>query len=256
MPNHAAYTAADVEDAQRGHPSVDLAPYANSRGLEPMGQVLVGHFGGLNPLWPDYVFNVLRGELVAGRLGTLQHELDEVDLGDDGEPRQSGTYFGRRSNAQPGLRSLIGLRKEAPNEPFAAQAMWLPTTSVKLLVPEAAVFPRLLLKTKEHMAWSDKALATAPSFAMATSDWISAELRQAVAAAVGPTLQGLGATFARVELAHGALGLRVDGYRRDPADLDHLVAATAAMADALAEVARPWWAPAPFEQPLGAFDAG
>ncbi|MBI4884770.1 MAG: hypothetical protein HY826_12035, partial [Actinobacteria bacterium] len=33
-------------------------------------------------------------------------------------------------------------------------------------------------------------------------------------------------------------------------------AATAAMADALAEVARPWWAPAPFEQPLGAFDAG
>ncbi len=116
-----------------------------------MGQALVGHFGGLNPLCPDYVFNVVRGELVPGRFGTVQHE---VELGDDGEPRQSGS--------------------------------------------------------------------------------------DAVVASVGTILQTLGTAFARLELANGALGLRVDGFRADPADLDRLVAATGAIADALAEVARPW----------------
>jgi hypothetical protein len=55
-------------------------------------------------------------------------------------------------------------------------------------------------------------------------------------------------------VAHGAVGLTVDGYRHDPADLDRLVAITGAVAQALAEVARPWWAPAPFDQPWGAFD--
>lgn len=256
MPSHAAYTAADVEDARRGHPAVDLSPYARAHGLEPLGNALVGHFGGLNPLWPDYVFNVMRGELVAGRFGTVQHELDEVELDDGGDPRQGGTYYGQRSNAKPGLRNLIGLKKTPPNEPFAAQAMWLPATGVKLLVPEAAVLPRLMLETKEHMPWSEHALAPwAPSFTMAASQWVSPELREAVARELGPVLEGLGTSFARLELKNGALGLRVDGYRADDADLDRLVAATAAMADALAELARPWWAPAPFDQPLGAFDA-
>ena len=254
MPNHAAYTPGDVEDARRGHPAVDLDGYARARGLEPVGQKLVGHFGGLNPLWPDYVFNVMRGELVPGRFGTVQHELDEVDLGDDGEPSQSGSYFERRSTARPGLRSLIGLRKKIPNEPFAAQAMWLPTTGIKLLVPEAAVLPRLLLKTKAHMSLSDPALTPwAPSFVMAKSNWVSPELREAVVASVGPILQTLDTVFARLEVKNGALGLRVDGFRTDPAVLDRLVAATGAIADALAEVARPWWAPGSFDQPLGAF---
>jgi hypothetical protein len=255
MPSHAAYTADDVDDARRGHPAVDLASYANARGLEPLGSALVGHFGGLNPLWPEYVFNVLRGELVPGRFGTVQHELDEVELRDDGDPRQGGTYYGRRSNAKPGLRNLIGLKKEPPNEPFAAQAMWLPATGVKLLVPEAAVLPRLMLKTKEHMPWSERSLEPwAPSFGMAANQWVSAELRDAVARAVGPVLEDLGTAFARLELKNGALGLRVDGYRADDTDLDRLIAATATMADALAELARPGWAPAPFDQPLGGFD--
>ncbi|MCE9620899.1 MAG: hypothetical protein K8R99_00990 [Actinomycetia bacterium] len=254
MPNHAAYTRADAADAKRGYPEVDLSAYATARGLAPEGQALVGHFGGLNPLWPHYVFNVMRGELVAGRFGTVQHELDEVSLDDDGDPRQSGTYYSRRSNSKPGLRGLIGLEKEIPNEPFATQAMWLPTTGIKLLVPEAAVLPRMVLQTKEHMSWSDKALAAAPSFGMRKSDFVAPELRDGVGAMVGPILQGLGVTFARLELSHGALGLRVDGFRREPADLDRLVAATSAMADAFAKIAELWWAPAAFDLPLGDFD--
>lgn len=255
MPNHAAYKAADVEDARRGRPDVDLSPYAQAHGLEPMANALVGHFGGLNPLWPEYVFNVMRGELVPGRFGTVQHELDEVRLGDDGDPYQPGSYFGRRSNARPGLRGLLGIRKAPPNESFAAQAMWLPVTSVNILVPGTALLPRLVLKDKEHMPLSEKALAPwAPSFGMAASQWVSQDLRDAVAQAVGPALERLGTAFARLELKNGALGLRVDGFRADDADLDRLVAATAAMAEALVEVARPAWAPAPFDEPLGAFD--
>ena len=38
------------------------------------------HFSGLNPLWPDYVFNVMRGELVPGRFGTV-HFADTLDDG-------------------------------------------------------------------------------------------------------------------------------------------------------------------------------
>src|SRR3954469_11713104 len=125
MANHAAYAPDDVDDARQGHPASDLSGYAQARGLEPLGQALVGHFSGLNPIWPDYVFNVCRGELVPGRYGVVQHELDEVSLGDDGDPIGSGVWFGRRSTAKPGLRSLIGLRKEPKNEPFAAQAMWV-----------------------------------------------------------------------------------------------------------------------------------
>jgi hypothetical protein len=252
VPNHAAYKAADVEDARRGHPAVDLAPYGRSRGLEPLGQAQVGHVAGLNPRWPDYVFNVLRGELVAGRFGTVQHELDEIALADDGEPTQGGSYFGRRSTARPGLRSLIGLRKEPPNEPFAAQALWMPTTGIKVLVPEAALLPRLVVRTADHAAFTEPSLV--PGFRMVSSRWVGDDLRQAVGAAIGPTLQGLGTTFARLELAHGALGLRVDGFRADPADLDRLVAAVGAMAAMLGGLAAPWWAPGPFSDPLGAFD--
>lgn len=257
MPNHAAFTAADVEDARRGHPAVDLDAYAAARGLQPMGQVLIGHVAGLNPLWTDYVFNVLRGEVAPGRFGTVQHELHEVALDDDGEPTQPGQYHGRRTVSRLGLRGLLGVRKDPPNEPFAARAMWLPATGVKLLVPEAALLPRTVVMTAMHLPWSEPRLDPwAPSYRMRSSRWIPDAQRDAVGAALGPALEGLGCTFVRLELAHGALGLRVDGYRSDPAELDRLVAATATMADALAELARPWWAPAPFEQPLGAFDAG
>ena len=171
------------------------------------------------------------------------------------EPSGSGTYYGRRSVARPGLRSLIGLRKKIPDEPFAAQAMWIPTTGVKVLVPEAALIPRVVIKSNDYMPTSQATLAPwAPSFRMRSNQWITPEQRDALAAAVGPTLEQLDATFARVELVNGALGLRVDGFRSDPADLDRLIAATGAMADALTEVAKPGWAPGPFDQPLGPFD--
>ena len=257
VPNHAAFTPDSVDDARRGYPAVDLAAYGLARHLDPIGQALVGHFSGLNPVWPNYVFNVLRGELVPGRFGTVQHELYEIGLGDDGEPTQPGTYFGRRSTTNLDLSGLIGLIDDVPNEPFAAQAMWVPTTGFKVLVPEVAVLPRIVIGRKGHTVFTDPSLDPwAPSYRMRSSQWITPELRDAVAAALGPALETVGTAFARVEVKNGALGLVVDGFRADPADLDRLVAITRAMAGAIAEVARPWWSPAPFDQPLPAFDRG
>ncbi len=254
-PSTAAYTRADVEDARRGYPAVDLTDYGRARGLEPMGQILIGHVAGLNPLWTDYVFNVLRGELAPGRFGTVQHELDEIGLGDDGDPTQPGEYHKRRSVIRPGLGSLIGWHRDPPNEPFAAQAMWLPTTGIKVLVPEAALLPRIVATSATYSVLSDRSLKPwAPSYRIASSRWVNDTVREAVAAAIGPQLQALGTTYARLELAHGALGLVVDGYRHDPADLDRLVAAVVAMAGQLAEVARPWCVEGGLAGPTWAFD--
>jgi len=253
VPNHAAYTAADVDDARRGHPEADLVAYAEARGLEAMPQALIGHFRGLNPTWQEYVFNPLRGELVPGRFGSIQHELDEVDLDGDGDPRQGGSYYGRRTVGRSGFRSLIGLERKPKNEPFAADAMWLPTTGFKLLVPELALLPAMMIRTRDHMAFSHGGFGA--SFRMADSRWISDELRGAVTAAISPTLETIATTYTRLEIANGAIGLRVDGFRSDPADLDRFVAALGTIAEQLTEVARPLWAPAPFEQPLAAPDS-
>ena len=69
-----------------------------------------------------FMFNVLAGEVVAGRFGVLQHQLHEVSLEDDGAP-SVGTFHGRRSNVKSGWRGLIGWEKDPPDEPFAAKAM-------------------------------------------------------------------------------------------------------------------------------------
>lgn len=253
--SHASFTADGVEDARRGAPASDLAAYGTARGLEPMGSVLVGHVAGLNPLWVDHVFNVLRGELGDGRFGTVQHELHEVGLADDGSPTQPGEYWGRRSSSRPGLGSLIGIRRDPPNEPFGAQAMWLPSTGVKVLVPEAALLPRMVAVSAPYAPLTAPSLGPwAPSFRMVSSAWADDAMRAAFAGATGPVLESIGATFCRVEVAHGALGIRVDGFRDDPADLDRLVDAACALARVVTELGRPWWVEGDPDQPLWAFD--
>jgi hypothetical protein len=255
--NHAAFAPEDTEDARRGRPAVDLQPYAAQRGLVHQGQVLVGHFSGLNPLWADYVFNSMRGELAPQRFGTLQHELYEIGLGDDGQPTAPGTFYGKRTTFKQGLRSFMGVSRTVKNEPFGNRAMWLPVTGVKLLVPEAALLPRVRILNKGHLSSliDPKLGDAAPGFRMIRDSWVPSELREALGERMGPALSTLDARFVRVDLACGALGLQVNGFVADPARLDALVQVGVALAEAAAELGRPGWRPAPFEQPLGPFDA-
>lgn len=261
MRSHASFKRADVEDARRGYPAQTLDEFAQARGLEAIGQRLVGHVTGLNPLWQEYVFNVLRGEVVPGRFGTVQHELHEVSLGDDGSPGV-GEFHSLRVKpdlSKKGLKRAFSFKRmvgidEPPNEPFAAHSLWVPTTGVKLLVPEAALLPKIVALVDAHSVVLQPRLA--PNYKLVGSRWIDDELRADLSVAMGPALAALRSAFVRVQLSNGQLGVRVDGYRSTAAELDPLIAATGQLATALAKLAGRFHEPSPrsFDAPLQAFD--
>lgn len=259
MPNHAAYKRDDVEDARRGSPRSDLTAYARERGLDPVGRGLVGHVAGLNPRWEEYAFNVVRGEVAPGRFGVLRHELHEIELGDDGRPRPHGTYYGLRARTRMTWKSFLPfgelLEKEAADAPFQAQAIWLPTTSISLMLPEAALVPRLVVTSKDRAVLLQGTFVD--GFTLARTDAMTDEFVAALANAWAPVLTRIGTVHATVTVKHGLLGLRVDGFREDPAELDHLRACAGELAGALAARCRSLHepSPVPFETPLAAFDA-
>lgn len=235
MFNHAAFHPDDVEDARRGHPAGDLRAYADARRVVYAGQTLCAHFaGGLEARWPHHVFNALHGVLAPQRFGTIQHELYEVPIGASGRPAY-GEYYGMRAMRTRGFLDVIGLDSGPPEEPFHRQAMWLPSTSVKLLVPEIATLPRMTIKTRPFLTLTDPGLgATAPSFRMSGSRFVSDELREAVGRTVGAPLEWLDAEFTHLEIAAGAIMLPVNGYRMAAGELDALVQVTTAVASGLA----------------------
>jgi hypothetical protein len=249
--NHAAFHPDDLDDARRGHPAVELREYAASRRTHFAGSELTPHFAGHEPRWVDYVFNQIRGELAPRRFGTLQHELHEVALDPDGGVG-NGQYYGRRSVTSRSLKEFVGLEGDEREGPFAALAMWVPVTVVKLLVPETALLPDLTIKTRPFLTLSDPSLGDhAPSFRLRRSRFVSDGLRAAVGAAVGPALEWLDAEFTQLDVADGALRLVVNGYRIEPAQLDALVQAAGAIAANLVELCAPLHAPGPFDVTLG-----
>ncbi len=251
--NHAAAAREDVEDARRGHPAVGLEAYAAERGWDYRNQELAGHFAGLNPLWKDYVFNSMRGELVPGRFGTLQHELLEVALGSDGDPAV-GSWYGRRSVSWNGVRGLLGIDSH-PNEPFAdPNAMWVPSTSVKLLVPEAATLPRFSIASAAYVTLFEPKLGPNGHGLRLLCDFdVNPAIHEYLDTQLGPVLSGL-APYVRLRVAYGAVGLMVNGYVGDPQRLDHLVAVAGHAAATVVEIARGNWQPGPFMAGLGPFD--
>src|SRR6266496_2217890 len=76
--SRAAFTREDVEDSKRGNPGVELRDYAAARQLEFIGSGLASGFRSVSPIWPDYVFNLMRGVMPSGHFGLLENELYEV----------------------------------------------------------------------------------------------------------------------------------------------------------------------------------
>jgi hypothetical protein len=257
MFSHAAFSRDDIDDSKRGYPAVDLTPYAQARGWVQQGSQLAGHFRGLNPLFAEYTFNTLRGELVPGRFGVLQHELWEEELDAEGSPH-GGTFYAVRVGGKFSFNDLLpfsGLVSDGPTKPFEARSMWLPATSIRVQVPESAVMPMFTLMTAGFLPFTSRRLPTAAqSLRIAPNQWMTPDLEQLVAAEIGPPLEWLGAAFTRLRVANGAFALTVNGYAADPARLDQLVAAARAIADGLARICAPWALAAPFEHPLGPFD--
>ncbi len=259
--SHAAYATADVGDAARGEPAVSLAPWAARRGLEHLGSSLPGAFTPVMPTRQAYVFNLSRGPFGSGRFGYLAHELDEIGLDDKGDPRVPGGYFALSIRTKLGgirgiLRSSAHLQDRRPDEPFAARAFWVPTTTAAVRVPEAALLPIVVIRSAERFPVAGNPKLDEhglPGFRMRGSQWIDDARRGALAGAARP-LAGLGASYAALRLDRGVVSVTQNGFLVDDARLDLLASTVVQIADALCAVAAPLVAPQPFAVPLPAPD--
>ena len=245
--SHTAYAREDVEDAKRGSPSVSLEPWASARGLAFPGPGLSGQLVTVLPRFAEYQFNVCRGELVPGRLGQVAHELNEIEA-HEGSIRAGGTFFGTRVVTRRGFKSMIGWSDDRPDEPFAANAAWAPTTKVVLRVPEAILMPRVVIRNADRMRLDHPNLGPhgMPGFRMAQSQWISPEFEAWLGLACAP-LTAISASYVSLTLDHGLLAVARNGFVGDPATLDHLVSVASAIAQNLATGAE---APPAFADPL------
>lgn len=237
--NHTAFAPEDVDDARRGAPATSLEGWATGRGLTYFGSALIGSFVNVLPRFEQYTFNMSRGEVGPSRYGQVAHLLEELPA-TDGKIDGGGTFYGTRLVTKRGLGSFFGFEKARPDEPFAANAAWAPTTGVALRVPELALLPRVGLEVQSSFlnfsGSRDLGPTGVPGWRLHASDWVSDELAVAVAESVRP-LAGLGAAWGRVLVDHGQLALVRNGFVADPDVLDHLVATACTIADGLATAA-------------------
>jgi hypothetical protein len=254
---YTAFAPEDVEDAQRGHPSVGLAGYAGARGLEYLDQAQVGAFRGVLPTWPNYIFNAMRGAIPGGWYGLLQHELHEMPIDQDGI-RGGGTFYGSRHtyrNPEGALGVITGLSwKEEPNEPFAANAAWAPATRAVVRVSEAALLPDLLVRRADRLSGTDLAPHGLPGFRLdrAGRDLPDELLTAIFSGPAGRALASMPTPHVELRLRAGAASVQRNGYAIAEHELDHLAQVTCAVAAGLREAAGPLLAPRTFAEPLPA----
>ncbi|HEX8206422.1 MAG TPA: hypothetical protein VF587_10220 [Solirubrobacteraceae bacterium] len=125
-------------DAERGHPDVDLADYADLRGLSHRGNATqLGYMAALG-MSEDLQFNILRGRLPGGESGIVFHDM-RVLKQDDSE---DGQMFGLDYAKQIGGPKRGGMRwgRFITGIQIRDQFMWfrLPCTTAAIRVPEAA----------------------------------------------------------------------------------------------------------------------
>jgi len=263
---HAAFTRKDVEDARRGRPAGDLDDYAAARGLTVRGQALLARFSVAQPRWPDYTFNVLTGELAPGVLGVVEHELEEIEVNDNGRLSMTGGFHDVRHAARrfdtwsllPGIvdevLELVANRRQAPDKPFAAPAVWVPATRVIVRAPETALLPKITARTAERFPvlgnpkLEDEGL---PGMRLAGGDDIDPQLRwELFAGASATVLDGLNAPYLQVRIAEGLVSIQRNGFVSDLAALDALVEAAVFVAAAACAAGRARCAPQRFDVPL------
>lgn len=123
-------------------------------------------------------------------------------------------------------------------------------------MPEASLLPRITAISSAFAVLREWKFV--PGIKLVSSDAIGDDLRAALTQAIGPTLAQLATqcAFVRLRIANGALGLTVDGYRADPAELDALRSAANEMAEAMARLSAVTHEPSapPFGEALPAFD--
>ena len=231
--------------------------------------MILGALCGVLPTWPDYVFNCSHGDLGGGRYGLVQHELMEVSADENGTGgsgiRMNGSFHSPKRGSPPGWKKrmipgarFIGLF-EPKNEPFAAFASWLPTTTVAVRVPEAALVGTIRLRSADrvHLFGSGNLEQYGlPQFSfLDKGQHLSEEARVAILAGdAGRWLAAVRAPYVSLSVHDGQLALTRNGFVMDEA-LDQLIAQAVAIAMHRRCVpGAP--ATAPFADPLGVVGLG
>jgi hypothetical protein len=272
---YAAFAPADVADARRGRPAADLAGYAGSRGLEWLDRASAAGFNAAFPGFEAYRYNVARGVLPGGRFGALLHQLLEVPV--TGRPNISGSLYGSVVKTPgrwwtPRLPNrtdipILGDFLDPPDkpgdpEPFESHAVWIPTTTVTVNVPEAAL-PLFLLRIDRRDRHSpfdfehkrDLASLGAPGWRLRAHGQVPSDelLGRLLSPAVRALLERRVADpFFQLLLLRGTLVVRANGYVADPGALDALATDACAVADAARDACLPELSPRAFAEPLPA----
>lgn len=241
--NHAAFSPNDIEDARRGHPATSLQPFGASLGLEFRDKELAGSFLSTQPRWPDYTFNTCRGVFPGGRYGSLSHQLEQVPVNQDGISL-NGAYYASSTVFRNTVGGFLGVSSSEPEQdaPFVGNYAWLPSTAAHVRAPETARLPILNMLDESRLPkWGNVDLAELglPGYRAPRNEHADDATYARLAEACAPWLTARRDEFVRLRVQYGLVSLVVNGYRSDPDDLRHQMAAAEGIADGLARSMRP-----------------
>ncbi|RBY85390.1 hypothetical protein [Blastococcus sp. TF02A-26] len=255
LAGRASFVPGDRQDSKRGHPSVDLTPYAESRGLQYVGSANAsGHFAAL-PLEPELQFNVVRGA-VGDRDCCLWHWRYAWPLGPDDEPAGNHSFWFVK--VVPPMSRLWNAPRRFLNHTEADDLfVTLPCTGAAALVPEAALLPSFRI-TNRSLGWAPSKAETKlkqyglPGLTLLGGAALPAGLvERLVTGPLAAVLRaGAGLPFFELEYRFGTLRVVRNSYVSTVPELDQLLLWVRDAADALAAACRPLHRPQPFEQPL------
>ncbi len=251
----AAFAAEDVEDAKRRRPDVDLSGYAAARGLDFRGSAVSSGFRATTAIWPQYVFNSMRGVLPGGEFGVLQHELEELEVGERGFEGIGGPFFAVSYKRKQSLLSFLNIGDRGPKEgPFAKSAAYVPITKAVIRLPEAALSPRMRVLRDDRLPASATVKLEqygVPGYLLDWSElWPDDVVADLFGGAVGAVLAELEYPYVELQIHEATVALACNGYLRDDAALDRFVDRASRLAQGVRDVARAWHRPRPFDDAL------
>jgi hypothetical protein len=253
---HAAFAAEDVEDARRGGPDFDLRGYAASRGLDYQESGAPPNFETVVPAYPQYVSNSVAGVLPGGAVGVLEHELMEVEVstGKAG-PRMGGALFDEVYVKKDPFFFQPSYWKRAKDEPFAGNAIWIPTTRLMARVPQAALVPRTMAVQSDRvpaMGRYDLDRHGLSGFALNYGDEAEdpAFLDRLFSGWAGHFLARAPYAYVDLDLDSGIVAVRCNGFLRDEDALDQLATAFSQVVAGVRDACAPNLDPRQFDEPL------
>jgi hypothetical protein len=274
---YAALAREDVADAKRGRPPADLEGYARAGQLEWLDRRSPAGFHAAVPTFEEYRFNMIRGQLAGGRFGVLFHQLLEVPV-IGRSPSLDGKLFAVAAKSPGGPWWIPSLPNRTdipfignfldpptdnrPAEAFDSQAVWIPTTTAAVNVPES-VLPLCLVRIdrRRHHAPFDFAHRRSldefglPGWHLRAqhSEPPNALLARLLCGPVIDLFRGRADDpFFQLLLLRGTLLVRRNGYLLDTSALDRLASDASLLAEATRAACLPEAHPRRFEESLPA----